>query len=91
MKIKFVVTLLAGTAIAIMSASCTAGAKIGSVVGGVTGAGAGTIVGAQKGRPLEGAAIGGAVGAGAGALVGGALDQRKKEYHPSMKKDRFPH
>ena len=46
--------------------------RAGAVGGGLIGAGAGTIIGHQKGRELEGAAIGAGIGVLAGALVGSA-------------------
>ena len=52
----------------------------GAVMGGLTGAALGGIVGQQSGRGLEGAALGGAVGAGTGAMLGNAQDgdQRRR-------------
>ena len=47
----------------------------GGVVGAVTGAAAGAIIGNQSDRPLEGAAIGGVIGAIAGSTLGNANDQ----------------
>ncbi|MBL9145659.1 MAG: hypothetical protein JNM99_18420 [Verrucomicrobiaceae bacterium] len=47
----------------------------GGVVGAVTGAAAGAIIGNQSDRPLEGAAIGGVIGAIAGSALGNANDQ----------------
>lgn len=42
----------------------------GAVVGGISGAGVGAIVGSEFGSPGAGAAIGAATGAGVGAVVG---------------------
>ncbi len=55
---------------------CTATQK-GAGIGGMIGAGAGAIIGHQKGKTTEGALIGGAVGAAAGALIGDAVDENK--------------
>jgi uncharacterized protein YcfJ len=47
-------------------------AQKGAGLGALIGAGAGTIIGHQKDKELEGALIGGAAGAAAGALIGDA-------------------
>ncbi len=70
--------LLTGLAIASLS-SCATGpnAQRGTVVGGLTGAAAGGIIGHQSGRGLEGAAIGAGVGAAAGNTIGNAQDRER--------------
>jgi len=50
-------------------------AKTGTLVGAVSGAGLGGIIGHQSGHGAEGAAIGGAVGALAGGLIGNQMDK----------------
>jgi hypothetical protein len=67
-------------AMAVVSlASCATGpsAQTGSVIGGLTGAAAGGIIGNQSGRGLEGAAIGAGLGALAGNAIGNSQDQRR--------------
>lgn len=50
----------------------------GAVIGGLSGAALGGIIGHQSGNALEGAAIGAAAGGGAGALYGNAQDQEQR-------------
>ncbi len=49
----------------------------GAVGGGALGAGAGAIIGSQKGHAAEGAAIGGVLGALAGGLLGDQADKQQ--------------
>ncbi len=46
----------------------------GAVVGGLTGAALGTVVGVAEGKPLEGALIGGTGGAAVGGILGNTVD-----------------
>lgn len=71
-------TLVLSAALALSLVSCANGprAQTGTVVGGLTGAAAGGIIGSQSGRGLEGAAIGAGLGAAAGNTLGNAQDQR---------------
>lgn len=46
----------------------------GALLGGVTGAGVGAVIGEASDNPLAGALIGGAVGTAAGAIVGDGID-----------------
>ncbi|WP_395741126.1 glycine zipper domain-containing protein [Prosthecobacter sp.] len=71
-------TFIYSVILAITVSSCATGprAQTGTVIGGLTGAAAGGIIGSQSGRGLEGAAIGAGLGAAAGNTVGNAQDQR---------------
>jgi len=53
----------------------------GTVLGGLTGAAAGAIIGENSDEPGAGAAIGGVVGAIAGSVLGNAEDQRSRAYY----------
>lgn len=81
MKHVFGSRLLGGLAVALALSSCVMPyppgpmTSQGGVVGAVTGAAAGAIIGNQSDRPLEGAAIGGVIGALAGSALGNANDQ----------------
>ena len=81
MKRFFGSRLLGGLAVALALSSCVMPyppgpmTSQGGVVGAVTGAAAGAIIGNQSDRPLEGAAIGGVIGALAGSALGNANDQ----------------
>ncbi len=54
--------------------------KRGTVIGGLTGAAAGAIIGDNSDESGVGAAIGGVVGAVAGSVLGSAEDQRAEGY-----------
>lgn len=54
------------------------GRETGALGGGALGAGAGAIIGHQKGKKAEGAAIGGAVGAITGAIIGDQSDAARQ-------------
>lgn len=82
MKIKL--TVLALPVVTLLLSNCSApvgpNTQQGAVIGGLSGAALGGVIGHQSGRGLEGAAIGGAAGAGAGALYGNSRDQRQYGY-----------
>lgn len=60
------------TSLIAITSGCTTTQK-GAGIGGMIGAGAGAIIGHQKGKTTEGALIGGAAGTAAGALIGDAM------------------
>lgn len=62
--------------------SCATGpnAQTGTVVGGLSGAALGGIIGHQSGRGLEGAAVVAGLGALAGNMIGDSQDQRRGYY-----------
>ncbi|MEX1096172.1 MAG: glycine zipper domain-containing protein [Planctomycetales bacterium] len=49
----------------------------GALVGGLTGAGIGTLVGSGGGHPVAGALIGGGVGTLTGAVIGDSIDKKE--------------
>lgn len=75
-------TFLLNAILACSLVSCATGprAQTGAVIGGLTGAAAGGIIGNQSGRGLEGAAIGAGLGALAGNAIGNSQDQRERYY-----------
>jgi uncharacterized protein YcfJ len=75
---KFRGTLAMLTVSVLFASACASGPlsgrETGALGGGALGAGAGAIIGHQKGKKAEGAAIGGAVGAVTGAIIGDQSD-----------------
>jgi len=58
----------------------------GAVLGGLTGAAAGAIIGENSNEPGAGAAIGGLVGAVAGTILGTAQDQQVRDYRVAQQR-----
>jgi uncharacterized protein YcfJ len=81
---KTIILSITSAAVALGLSSCEApngpNTQQGAVIGGLSGAALGGIIGHQSGRGLEGAAIGGALGAGTGAVIGNKKDQQNYEY-----------
>lgn len=61
----------------------------GTVLGGLTGAAAGAIIGDNNDEAGVGAAIGGVVGALAGSALGQAEDQRSRYYYAAQQQQRY--
>ncbi|MEX0717118.1 MAG: glycine zipper domain-containing protein [Planctomycetaceae bacterium] len=56
----------------------------GALVGGLTGAGVGTLIGSGGGHPVAGALIGGGVGTLAGTVIGDSMDKKEAERHAAI-------
>ena len=90
MKTQTLTALAANTALSLTACVEQTGPNTqrGTVMGGLTGAALGGIVGQQSGRGLEGAALGGAVGAGTGAMLGNAQDgDQRRRYNNNNNQD----
>lgn len=56
----------------------------GALVGGLTGAGVGTLIGSGGGHPVAGSLIGGGVGTLTGAVIGDSIDKADARRHAEM-------
>lgn len=79
----------AGLCVLANSASAQYSQQRGTVVGGLTGAAAGAIIGDNSDEAGVGAAIGGVVGALAGSILGNAQDRQVYEYEASRQRNAY--
>ena len=81
---KTITLSITSAVIALSLSNCQAPAgpntQQGAVIGGLSGAALGGIIGHQSGRGVEGALLGGAVGAGTGAVIGNQRDAQQYGY-----------
>lgn len=89
MKSLFVVLAITSSLLFQHQAAAQYSKQRGVVLGGLTGAAAGAIIGENSDEPGAGAAIGGVVGAIAGSMLGNAEDQRARAYYAHQQQQAY--
>ncbi len=75
------IALIAAAGLTLAQAGCESmtRAQRGAVIGGISGAAAGGLIGSKRGRTSRGAIIGGVLGAVTGGVIGNYMDEQARE------------